>query len=98
MKVKVDITQNLGQMEDYLTDDASTIKSIIAKDSTQHQQHCRQPPRPSRQKNAPLNIVLFYADYWTMNVLKQHGYCTGLVGKWHALKAKEYISQAFHHI
>ena len=36
MKVKVDITQNLGQMEDYLNDDASTTKSIIAKDSTQH--------------------------------------------------------------
>ena len=33
-----------------------------------------------------------------MNVVKQHGYCTGLVGKWHALKAKEYITQAFHHI
>ena len=33
-----------------------------------------------------------------MNVLKQHGYCNRLVGKWHALKAKEYISQAFHHI
>ena len=33
-----------------------------------------------------------------MNVLKQHGYCTRLLGKWHALKAKEYVSQAFHHI
>jgi len=68
-KVAIDVTQNVLRIQDFIQEPTETtpIESILADDNDKESSTPDDDAPPKQQE--PLNIMLFYADDWTLKVL-----------------------------
>ena len=64
---RIDLTKNYPRIQDYLMGTSSPVNRIIYSTDTNDQKESTTESKET-EKDEPLNIVLFYADDWTMKV------------------------------
>eukprot|EP00977_Amphora_coffeiformis_P018236 scaffold6331_cov152-Amphora_coffeaeformis.AAC.2 len=64
---RVDLTKNYPRIQDYLKESSSPVERTIHSTGTDATKESNAESRETK-KDEPLNIVLFYADDWTMKV------------------------------